>query len=257
MRHDGRWSRRPSGSSPPTLGDCRRVRLWLGEFRVCCTEPRPVLDETYLAWLLTLDAAIHPEYHAEYGRAVPETDDCRDMVRKIVAAQIEALEQEGGRSAQGRAGREAAGRLPPRTQVPCDGPDTKLTLRYEAAGRGGALHKALKALDQLQDARFAAESEADEPDVIALADAPPEPLPSIAPNEAETPQEPQPSAAPETSCDTSTDTDTDVVKGVAEAAGAGSPTPCGSCPAARHCPSHCGLPIVTIVTPARADSPPA
>ena len=63
------------------------------EFRVCCTGARPVRDETYLAWLLT-DAAIHPEYHAEYGRTVPETDDCRDMVRKIVAAQIEALEQE-------------------------------------------------------------------------------------------------------------------------------------------------------------------
>ena len=190
------------------------------EFRLCCTGARPVRDETYLAWLLT-DAAIHPEYHAEYGRSAPETDDCRDMVRKIVAAQIEALEQEEDDwRADEQA--EAAGACL-RAQVPCDGPDTKLTLRYEAQARG-ALHKALKALDVLQDARFAAESEA--------GDTPLEPLPSVARNEPETPQEPQPSAVPETSCDASTDTDTDVAKAVTgEESTVPSPS-CGSCPAA-------------------------
>ena len=120
------------------------------EFRVCCAGARPVRDETYLDWLLS-DAAIHPEYHAEYGRSAPETDDCRDMVRKIVAAQIEALEQEEDDwRADEQA--EAAGACL-RAQVPCDSPDTKLMLRYEAQARG-ALHKALAgALDLLQDAR--------------------------------------------------------------------------------------------------------
>ena len=214
------------------------------EFRVCCTGARPVRDETYLAWLLS-DAAIHPEYHAEYGRAVPETDDCRDMVRKIVTAQIEALEQEEDDwRADEQA--EAAGACL-RAQVPCDGPDTKLTLRYEAQARG-ALHKALKALDVLQDARYAAES--GEPDVIALADAPPEPLPSVARNEPDTPPESPLSADIQTSCDSSTEANpaavTTATLTVEEVAGV-----------VAVATTEIDTTIPPIVTPEMAESPPA
>ena len=222
-------------------------------FRLVCTGARPVADPKAIAWLLS-DAAIHPQFLADYGREIPAPADCRDLAINMVSNEMEALqEEENGLREDER--RETDGvRL--RAQVPCDSPDTKLWLRYESMARG-AFHKALKALDQLQDARFAAEAEGGAADVIALADTPPEPLPSVARNEPETPQEPQPSTALETSCDAPTEMNVDDSSGgcaVPSRAATAAPERAEASIAARPCPSP---PVVPVVTPVTATSPPA
>ena len=73
------------------------------------------------AWLLS-DAAIHPQFLADYGREIPAPADCRDLAINMRSrTEMEALqEEENGLREDERRGPTA---MPlPRAKVPCDKP---------------------------------------------------------------------------------------------------------------------------------------
>jgi len=180
------------------------------KFHLACTAARPAADPKAVAELLT-DAAIHPAYRAEFGREVPTSEECRLIIGRIIAEELDALNREEDNAQDDD--RDEVSNAFRRVQLPFDCPDNKLALRYETVARS-SLAKALKLLDHLQDERYAVEAErAADPDLIALADSPPGPVFPVARNEPEPPQEPQSSPDSETSCDPSTATNPDAPKG--------------------------------------------
>ena len=210
-RNFARWIERDGYCKTPALvdeavhllgGDSKKLKtgpVVAYQFRLCCSGSRPTPDPKYVEWLLS-DATIHPDHHAEYGGALPSTEFCRNHVRVIVAQQIAALEQEDEEWRADEKSEGIASCL--RAQIPADGSETRLALRYETIARS-ALHKALKELDRFQDARYAAEAEAEAAD---LPDDPPAPIASVARNEADTSPEPQPTPDNVPSCDASENT---------------------------------------------------
>ena len=167
-------------------------------------------DWATIDWL-TSDGGIHPEYFVAHGRALPTPEDARQALRRLIAAEIAALNCDEEDHLPNE--RATVLGLAARAELPFDCLDNRLALRYETVARS-ARDKAMKTLAQLQDERYAFEAEmVAEPDVVAIADSPREPVFPDAPNEANPPQEPQPSPDVQPGCDPSTATNPDAPKG--------------------------------------------